>query len=240
VPTPEQQRAGLARALAFDPDWHRDEARTSLDANLPFAAAWHLDRLIAALPQQRQPLLRERNAVLARMYRDDRRDPLPLLRLARVAVWAPDSVPDSKDLLPAVAVLAKDHPDGLAPRLYAGLLLRTGSAKEALPLLQARLQSRPPDAPPVEELLLALTHHALGQPDQARQHLAAATTWLDQGQQPLRATAVVGALGTHWAAAATLTQVAPLHPRLNPLDWETRLELEALRAEAEKALGTGK
>jgi hypothetical protein len=37
-----------------------------------------------------------------------------------------------------------------------------------------------------------------------------------------------------------LTQARPLHPRLNPLDWETRLELEALRAEAEKALGTGK
>jgi hypothetical protein len=239
-PTPEQRRAGLARTLAFDPGWHRAEARSSLEANLPFAATWHLDRLLAALPQQRPSLLRERNAVLAGMHHDDRRDPLPVLRLARAAVWAPDSVPNVKDLLPAVAKLAKDQPDGLALRLHAALLLRTGSAKEALPLLQACLKSRSPDAPPVEELLLALAHHALGQPDQARQHLAAATAWLDQGQLPLRATAVVATLGTNWAAAATLTQVTPLHPRLNPLDWETRLELEALRAEAERALAARK
>jgi hypothetical protein len=230
----------MARVLAFDPGWHRAEARTSLAANLPFSATWHLDRLVAALPQQRQALLRERNAVLARMPRDYRRDPLPLLRLARAVVWAPDSVPDVKDLLPAVAKLAKDDPDGPAPRLHAGLLLRTGSAKEALPLLQSRLKSRPPDAPPVEELLLALAHQALGQPEQARQHLAAATAWLDQGQLPLQATAIVGALGTGWHDASTLTQARPLHRRLSPLDWETRLELEALRAEAEQALARRK
>jgi hypothetical protein len=139
-----------------------------------------------------------------------------------------------------VAKLAKDQPDGLALRLHAGLLLRTGSAKEALPLLQARLKSRPPDAPPVEELLLALTHQALDQPDQARQHLARATAWLDQGQLPLQATAIVGSLGTGWPTTLPLTQARPSHPRLHPLDQETRLELEALRAEAERALAPRK
>jgi hypothetical protein len=114
--------------------------------------------------------------------------------------------------------------------------LRTGSAKEALPLLQASLKSRPAEAPPVEELLLALAHHALGQPDQARQQLGSAVAWLDQGQLPLQASAIVGGLSTGWPATLPLTQARPLHPRLNPLDWETRLELETLRAEAEQAL----
>jgi hypothetical protein len=227
-------------SLSFDPDWHRTELRRARAANLPFAAAWHLERLLAALPDQRPALLRERNALLDQMLRDNRRDPLPVLRLARIAVWAPDSVRDAKALLPTLADLAKDHPGNDAARLHAALLLRTGSAKEAVPRLQARLKARPKDAPPVEELLLALAHHALDQPDEARRHLAVATAWLDQGQLPLQATAIVGSLGTGWPAVLPLTQARPLHPRLNPLDWETRLELEALRAEAEKALGSRK
>jgi hypothetical protein len=240
VPTAEQQRAGLARALSFDPNWHRSELQRSLAANLPFAAVWHLERLLAALPDQRAALLRERNALLDQLHHDNRQDPLPVLRLARTAVWAPDSVPDARALLPTLAALAKDHPGSGAAGLYAALLLRTGSAKEALPLLQARLKARPKDAPPVEELLLALAYHALDQPDEARRYLARTTAWLDQGQLPLQATALVGALGTGWPAALPLTQVRPSHPRLHPLDWETRLELEALRAEAEKALATRK
>jgi WD40 repeat protein len=239
-PTPEQRRAGMARALAFDPGWHRAEASSSLDANLPFAAAWHLERLLAELPQQRPALLRERNALLDQMYRDNRRDPLPLLRLARAAVWAPDSVKDVKALLPTVAALARYQPHRQEARLHAALLLRTGSAKEALPLLQARLKARPKDAPPVEELLLALAHHALEQPEEARQHLAVASAWLDQGQLPVRAAAVVGTMVTNRPAAVPSMLLLPQHPRLNPQDWETRLELEALRAEAERALATGK
>jgi hypothetical protein len=166
----------MARTLAFDPGWHGAEASNSLAAHLPLAAAWHLKRLLAVLPDQRAALLRERNALLDQMRRDNRPDPLPMLRLAQVAVWAPGSVKDIKALLPTVADLAKDQPSSLEARLHAALLLRTGSAKEALPLLQARLKARPKDAPPVEELLLALAHHALEQPEEARRYLAVATT----------------------------------------------------------------
>jgi WD40 repeat protein len=240
MPTPDQQRLGMARALTFDSAWHRSEARTSLAADLPFAAAWHLERLLGALPEERRSLLQQRNDVLARMSGNDRdrRDPLPVLRLARAAAWAPDSVRDARTLLPALSELAKEDPEGLAARLHAAVLLRTGSAKEALPLLEARLKSRPAEAAPVEELLLALTHHALGQPDPARRHLDSAGAWLDQGQLPVRAAAVVGTMVTNRPAAVPSMLLLPQHPRLNPLDQETRLELEALRAEAERALAT--
>jgi hypothetical protein len=76
----------------------------------------------------------------------------------------------------------------------------------------------------------------MGQRPSQEQEKALTVAWMERGQRPIQAAAVVGALPGDWAVALPLTQAAPPDPRLNPLDWETRLELEAPRAEAEKAL----
>jgi hypothetical protein len=228
--------APLSLSLAFDPTWHQREADRALSANLPFSAVFHFDRLLAGLPDQRSALLQERNAILLDMRATNALDSFPALRLARAALWAPASVKDPNTLLPTLAAVCKDRPSVLEQRLHAGLLLRTGSPREAVPILQACIQARDHDAPPVEELLLALAQAALEMPDEARKHLDCAVTWMERGQRPIQAAAVVGALPGGWPTVLPLVHAIPLDPRLNPLDWETRLELEALRAEAEKAL----
>jgi hypothetical protein len=233
---PEQQRRQrLNRLLSFDPDWHRREADAALAAKLPFAAVFHLDALCVGLPSQRRELLRERNQILAGMLATNQRDPYPLLRLARCTLWAPNSVPDQKRLLPGLTALLNQQPTPLERRVHAGLLVRLGSAKEALPLLQALLKTRDQNTPPMEELLLALAHLDLEQPGDARKHLDAAVRWLDQGTPPLDAATLVAAGAAGWSGLGMLALPAS-DPRLEPRDWETRLELKALRQEVEDRL----
>ena len=115
-------------------------------------------------------------------------------------------------------------------------MLRTGSAKEAIAALQAAIQKRDRDAPPVEELLLALAHVQAKQPAEARKYLQTAVAWMDRGDLPGKITPLVGlAAGGPLAALGGMAGPPP-DPRLEPLYRQTAHELTALRAEAEKAL----
>jgi WD40 repeat protein/tRNA A-37 threonylcarbamoyl transferase component Bud32 len=233
--TEPQRRHRLSRLLSFDPNWHRREADTALAAKLPFATAFHLDALLSRLPNQRREVLGERNEVLFGMLTANQRDPYALRRLARCTLWAPNSVPNQNRLLPGLTALLKDQPTALTQRVHAGLLVRLGSSREALPPLQALLKTRDKNAPPVEELLLALAHLDLEQPADARKHLDAAVRWLDQGTPPLNAATLVAAGAAGWSGLGMLALPAS-DPRLEPRDWETRLELKALRQEVELKL----
>jgi hypothetical protein len=116
-------------------------------------------------------------------------------------------------------------------------LVRAGRAAEAEKMLQLLLnQKRPPDAPPAEELLLALARAHSGQHVEARPDLERASAWLDRQRAP----AALGALG-----AATVGPLAALPGLLAPLPTEValpgerrpvRAELELLRAEVEQLL----
>src|SRR5262249_45904947 len=65
----------------------------------------------------------------------------------------------------------------LAYRTLAAVQLQAGAAEAAIAALTAALARRRSDSPPIEELLLALAHHRLGQHDQARQSRARARRW---------------------------------------------------------------
>jgi tetratricopeptide (TPR) repeat protein len=170
----ERERERLGRLAGFDRRWHAAEAEAAASKGPLFAAVFHLDRLLAGLPEQRAALLRRRNALLAEVLRRDRKDAWAALKLGRAAVMAPGSVPANKALLPAVTALARARKEALVQRTLGGLLLRAGSTKEAIAALEVALRRRGADAPPVEELLLALAHRQRGQRDAARRYLDAA------------------------------------------------------------------
>jgi hypothetical protein len=229
----EEEARRQARATR---EFHEAEAPAAEEANQPFAAVFHLDRLLPLLPGQRPQLLKRRTNVLAAALKRTPADPWAARTLARQALAEPETVPDRKTLVPVLAALAKKADDDAGHHLHGGLLLRTGSAREALLALRTALKKRAADAPPVEELLLALAHLQLGQPDEARKHLRAAVAWMERGRQPVRAAALAGLAGRDPLAGLGGLVVTPPDPRLNPLDHQTAHELITLRAEIEKAL----
>ena len=199
-------------------EFHSAEAETAENNHQPFAAIFHLDRLLPLLPEQRHKLLFRRNAVLAFARKADAKDAWAVRALTRQAISDPDTVPDRKALLPRLAELAKQQDDALTHRLHGGLLLRTGSAKEAVGALQAAIKKRDRDAPPVDELLLALAHAHLNQPAEARKHLQTAVAWMDRGVLPGKAAALAGlAAGGPWRRwAASLPRPTPGSYRSTP------------------------
>jgi hypothetical protein len=239
--TPEQQqrlRQEEERAQArASREHHAAEAEAAENTNQPFAAVFHLDRLLPLRPGQRPDLLRRRQMVLAAALKARPGDPWASRALTRQAVADPASVPNPKELLPTLAALAKRSDDAPSHRLHGALLLRTGAAKEARAALQTALRKRPAAGPPVEELLLALAHARLGQPAQARTYLRAADAGMRRGREPAWAAALAGQL-----AHPSLATVGGLsaRPPLVPLDAQTAHELTALRAEVEKALAAQK
>jgi hypothetical protein len=213
-------------------EFHSAEAAAAENNRQPFAAVFHLDRLLLLLPEQRKDLLRRSHAVLTAALKANANDLWAVRALARQAVSDPDSVPDRKGLL---ASLAK-QPDAPRDRLHGGLLLRTGSPREAALVLRAAIRHRGADAPPVEELLLALACVQLKQPAEARKLLHTSVAWMRRGSGPVRATALAGLAGRGSLAALGAFAVTPPDPRLVPLDHQTAHELTALRAEVELAL----
>jgi hypothetical protein len=178
----------------------------------PFAAAFHLDRMLAYLPAERADLLRERTRFLEQALNQNKDNPAARLLLARTAWHSPALGPvDAADLLPAA-----DDTNQLVRRTRGGLMLRLKMAEQALPKLEAALQERGDDRPPVEELLLAWAYVDTSQADRARAMWAKATAWLDHPPEPARAGDIAG---------------APDDPRYNPFDWETWHELDVLRRE---------
>jgi hypothetical protein len=214
----EEQRTQHILAARASQEYHIAEADTAENARQPFAAVFRLDRLVSLLPDERAGLLKRRHTILAAMLKKTPGDVWAARALARQAIADPLTVPDRASLLPILASLTKEADDAASHRLHGGLLIRTGSAKEAVTVLQTAIKNRGPDAPPVEELLLALAHIELKQFAVARKHLQTAVAWMRRG-----------------TAQAPLA-ITPPDPRLMPLDPQTAHDLTALRAEVEKTL----
>jgi hypothetical protein len=209
-----------------EPGWHQEHFQQYMGKDR-FAAAFHLDRMLAYLPQQRADLLKKRTAFLEEALKQNKEDAAARLLLARTAWHSPPLGPkDAADFLPAAA-----DKNPLARRTRAGMLLRQKKADEAISGLEAALKERGDDKPPVEELLLAWAYLDTDQAAKAKALWTKATAWLDSQQLAARAANVAGAL-----PAGVLPGVAPLFapandPRYNAFDWETWHELDVLRRE---------
>jgi hypothetical protein len=192
-----------------EPEWHREQFQ-NLQGSDRFAAAFHLDRLLAYEPARRDDLLRQRTQFLEASLKQDPQDAAARLALARTAWHSPKLAPkDAAALLPSA-----DDKTLLARRTRGGMLLRQQKAVEAVAVLEAALKERGDDRPPVEELLLAWAYLDTNQADKAKEQWARATAWLDRGREEVRAADVAG---------------APSDPRYNAFDWETWHEIDVLR-----------
>jgi hypothetical protein len=232
----QEERIQRLQANRASRDFHAAEAESAEVRKQPFAAVFHLDRLLPLLPGERPRLLGRRLAVLAAALKKAPGDAWAVRALARQAVADPGSVPNCKELLPQLAALAKQG-DAASNRLYGAVLLRSGSPREAVPALQTALARRDPGAAPVEELLLALAHSRVGQLTEARKHHQAAVAWMQPGSEPVRAAALAGLAARGPLFALGSLPVTPPDPRLLAMDQPTAHELFALRGEVERCLG---
>ena len=214
-------------ATRADPDWHEEQFQ-KIQGSDRFAAAFHLDRLLAYRPAQRADTLGYRTEYLVETLQQHKEDASARSAAGRRTAWhSPDLGPDdASSLLPSA-----DEKGLLARRTRGGLLLRLKKADEAVPVLEAALKDRGDDQPPVEELLLAWAYLDLKQTDKAKKLWTKATAWLDRQQEAVRAANVVGTLpGGMWPGITPLFS-PPNDPRYNAFDWETWHELDVLRRE---------
>jgi WD40 repeat protein len=221
----EEELAYRLWATRPEPDWHEAQFRQFRAADR-FAAAFHLDRLLAEAPARRAELIGQRTGLLDAILKQDEKNAARLL-LARTAWHSPALGPkDTAALLPS----ADDK--GLLPlRTRAGLLLRQQKAAEAVAVLEAALKDRGDDKPPAEELLLAWAYLDTKQADKAKELWTKATAWLDRGQEAARAANVVGSPPGGVLPALAMLFAPPADARYNPSDWETWHEIEVLRRE---------
>jgi WD40 repeat protein len=221
-PLPLPQREELEDrwwATRPEPSWHEEQFK-QLQGNDRFAAAFHLDRVLAYRPAQRAALLRQRTQYLLGTLKQDAKNGAAHLLLTRTAWHSPALGPkDAAALLPSLGETGV-----LAQRTRGGMLLRLKKAEEAVPILEAALKERGEgdDKPPVEELLLAWAYHDTNQADKAKSLWKKATAWLSRGPEAVQAAALAG-------GAAPLAW--PADPRYNAFDWETWHELDVLRLE---------
>ena len=236
----EQQRLRLEEESILQThvsrEFHLAQADAAAENNQPFACVFHLDRLLILLPGERGNLLKRRLAVLTAVLKKTPGDVWAVRALARQAIADPALLPQRNTLLALRTTLARQH-DAASDRLYGVLLLRTDSAREAVPVLRAALKKCGPNSPPVEELLLALAHAQSKQPTEARKHLQTAVAWIQRDSGPVRAASLAGlAVRSPLTTLGSLVTTPP-SPRLDP---STAHELAALRTEVEKALATQK
>jgi hypothetical protein len=225
----DEGRVQAILGARHDRDFHLAGLRKRLD---PFGAVFHLDRLLALSPGDRPVVLKRRTAVLSAALAKDAADHHSARCLARQAVASPDTIPDAKALLPLIA----HHQHAALDRLHGTLLLRTGDARAAALVFRAAIRNRTnKDEPPIDELLLALALVKLDRHDEARDLLAKASAWIDDGTAPQRLASLLGARPAGPLASLTALAHVP-DPRLNSLDPFTAHELHALRREAEAAL----
>jgi WD40 repeat protein len=213
-------------ATQAEPAWHQEQFRQNQPKDR-FAAAFHLDRMLAYLPAQRADLLRQRTAFLEESLEQNKDDAAARLLLARTAWHSPAQGP--KDAEPFLPAADDKHP--LARRTRAGLLLRQKKAADAVPVLEAALKDRGDDPPPGEELLLAWAYLDTDHPDQAKALWTKATAWLDGQQEAVRTVDLAGTLLAGALPGLAPLFVAPTHPRYSAFDWETWHELAVLRRE---------
>jgi WD40 repeat protein len=198
----DEELADRLWATRPEPRWHEEQFLHMQNSDR-FAAAFHLDCMLAYRPSQRSALLLQRTHYLEATLQQDAQNAGARLLLARTAWHSPTLGPkDTSLLLPSA-----DDKSLLARRTRAGLLLRQQRAAAAVPVLEAALRERGDDKPPVEELLLAWAYRETKQMDMAQLLWTKATAWLDRQQKAL----------------------APLaDPRYSLCDWETWHELEVL------------
>jgi WD40 repeat protein len=202
------------------PGLHREELDKALKEGNSTATRFHLDCLLAFQPTTRPGLLAER----LRLPGCD------ALTRARTAVHSPQLAKPPTGSFTYLTLF--QPPTRLNWRTLGGLLLRDGQATHAFTALTSALAMSAHDStPPVEEVLLALTHCELRQPDEARRCLARAEAWLNS-QSAARLAALVG---LPWAALGPNLS-DPLDPRYRWTDWESWYEFHTLLGEARRAI----
>jgi hypothetical protein len=121
---------------------------------------------------------------------------------------------------------------------YAAALLRAGNAREAVRRLQHARQLRGGAPQVIDELLLVLAYHQLGEVAEARKRLAVAAAWMDRTRLPAAACGTAGAApaGVLPAMAALLAERPDPRASSSGAAFLSWLEMDILRAEAEAAL----
>jgi WD40 repeat protein len=204
-----------------NPYRHFDAFVAAKERNDRFAASFHLDRWLSIQPY-RASLYEYRNDAVG----DPRLAARASFHHAEFAKTQYD-----RDVVNALAVAG----DGLARRLVAQELLRTGKVRLGIPLLYECMLMRPAGSPPVEELLLAAAYYALNQRVEAARLLRVATDWIDRPRRPQRVANMVTHALTPWTAIGHA--FAPVQdPRYNPIDWESWYECEIFRQNIEAML----
>jgi len=197
------------------------EFSASAEKNI-FAAAHHLERLLAYLPNERESLLSMRQ----KLKLDQR-----LNMRAQFHTLNVDGRPP-RDVVAALSICG----DQLSYRLLGQWLLAAGKPGPALPLLHFSLLGRRCNQPPVEEFLIARALIDLKKSDEAKRYYQAAVEWLEKGQRPLWACDLLAAgfVGP-WQALSNLA--GPVgDPRYNEFDWESWYECEVFRARCENKM----
>jgi WD40 repeat protein/tRNA A-37 threonylcarbamoyl transferase component Bud32 len=203
---------------------HEVEYANATNNKDSFAALFHLNFLLAFDASGRAANLATRKWQFA-----DRTD-----LIARTRLHSPAIVDKVENLTSRMADLAKERPTSIHLRTLGGLLLRDGKANQALEPLMKALELRTSDrAPPVEELLLALTYHDLKQPEEAKKWLVQAETWIDKEGAPCVATSPIGTLAMENPFAVVTPRLGePLDPRYQWPMWESWYEMDVFHAEA--------
>ena len=225
LPLPQSEeleyRLGATRS---DPSWHQEQFK-EFQSSDRFAAAFHLDRVLAYVPSRRADLLRQRTTFLEATLNQDAQNAGARLLLARTAWHSPTLGPkDTAALRPAA-----DEKGLLARRTRGGLLLRQQKAADAVAVLEAALKERGDDRPPVEELLLAWAYLDTKQTDKAKALWTKAMGWLDHGQEAVRTANIAVTMPGGVLPGMGMLLAPPTHPHYNAFDWETWHELDVLR-----------
>jgi tetratricopeptide (TPR) repeat protein len=135
-----------------------------------------------------------------------------------VCILAPDAV---ADLDPCVQKMEKVISQSLSyayvNTLGAGLY-RAGRFEAAIQRLNEAVTMHGGGGTPSDLLFLAMAHQRLGRTEEARQALDRAVRWLEQAEK-----------------GQLLDNYLPI-----PISWDTRLEFQLLRREAEELIKNGK
>jgi tetratricopeptide (TPR) repeat protein len=134
------------------------------------------------------------------------------LRLARICRLAPDALTSFDTIIRKLQRAVADTPRSCKYRHWLGAILsRVGKVPDAIRLLNEAIKLHQQTGLVADWLFLAMAHHRLGQPVQARK-------WLDK-------------------ANAEIGRMAKQKANDQPFGWVELLELRLLQREAEALLG---
>jgi WD40 repeat protein/serine/threonine protein kinase/tetratricopeptide (TPR) repeat protein len=148
-----------------------------------------------------------------------------------VCVLAPDAVADFRPVVKLAESAVAEAPAnqrGSALNTLGAVLCRTGQYPEALAKLREALEIRGSGATPDDWLFLAMTHHHLGQAEDARRWFTKASVWLDE------------ALKKPPVPLDPAVRNSPTRIESKLLGWTERVDMQLLRQEVESLLKGGK